>query len=81
MNRVSHPGFRPPLKANDIGLIQMNRPVEFTPYVRPACLNTVNVKQGQNTLASGFGKLSFGKLIDFNFFIFCYLYCRCRNWK
>ncbi|KYB24610.1 serine protease P43 [Tribolium castaneum] len=57
--RIPHPDYKPPLKANDIGLIKLEEPVEFTPHVRPACLNTADINPGRKALASGFGKLSY----------------------
>ncbi|XP_044259506.1 serine protease snake-like isoform X2 [Tribolium madens] len=59
IERIRHPDYKPPLKANDIGLIKLQDPVEFTPYVRPACLNTADINPGRKGLASGFGKLSY----------------------
>ncbi|CAH1374591.1 serine protease snake-like isoform X2 [Tenebrio molitor] len=57
--RIPHPDYKAPSKANDIALIKMNNPVEFTPYVRPACLNSKKLVPGAKALATGFGKLSY----------------------
>ncbi|XP_072946556.1 phenoloxidase-activating enzyme-like [Epargyreus clarus] len=41
---MSHPGYRPlsSLYRNDIGLVKMSYPVQFTDYIRPICLPTMD---------------------------------------
>ncbi|CAB3246528.1 unnamed protein product [Arctia plantaginis] len=36
----THPDYRPPKRYNDIGLVELERDVEFNSYIRPACLWT-----------------------------------------
>lgn len=62
--RISHPEYKPPAKYNDIGLIRIDSPVEFTRYVRPACLNTNHLISENLAVATGFGKLSYGTYLQ-----------------
>lgn len=35
---VRHPGYQPPARYDDIGLLRLARKVQFTAAIRPACL-------------------------------------------
>lgn len=63
--RISHPDYHTPVKYHDVALLRLENTVEFTAYVRPACLNTLKDDLSRNGLnikawAIGFGKLSYG---------------------
>lgn len=47
----------------------MNEAVEFTPYVRPACLNSLNNPGNSKAIATGFGKLNYGNYTSRIFFL------------
>jgi len=36
---TSYPSYEPVTKRNDIALIKLSKVVEFTDFIRPACLN------------------------------------------
>jgi len=56
-----HPNFVKKTFNNDIALIKMNRPVEYSAYIRPVCLPTENRSyNGKNTTVVGWGKMSEG---------------------
>lgn len=60
---IFNPSFRPPMKYNDIALVKLSRDVNFTPFVRPACLHTSSkVLSGAKVNAIGWGKVNFGEL-------------------
>ncbi|KAK9679919.1 Trypsin [Popillia japonica] len=52
---IVHPDFKSVKKYNDIALVELQRSIKFTPYVRPACLN-VNPTEKTRGIAIGFGK-------------------------
>lgn len=62
---VIHPGYdhKSPAKINDIALIQLNRPAEWSEFVQPACLPKPDGNQfsGQLAMVSGWGKTELGK--------------------
>lgn len=62
--RISHPEYKPPFKYNDIGLIRLHSPVNFTLYVYPACLSTKQLIPERGATATGFGKLSYGMYLQ-----------------
>ena len=52
---IRHPNYRASSKYNDIALFELNRDVEFTDYIRPACLwqqFDINYPKG---IATGWG--------------------------
>ncbi|GJQ82099.1 putative trypsin-like serine protease [Trypoxylus dichotomus] len=53
---IKHPGYKKPSKYNDIALIELIMNVEFTPFVRPACVNTKSALEEHSAIATGFGK-------------------------
>ncbi|KAI4459395.1 trypsin [Holotrichia oblita] len=54
---IVHPKFKSLKKYNDIALVELQRPVKFTPFVRPACLN-IKPTTETKAIAIGFGKTS-----------------------
>lgn len=56
----NHPQYRPTVLANDIALIRLARPIQYTEYVRPVVLPSVNLAgQGPvNVQVSGWGVTS-----------------------
>lgn len=51
-----HPDFKPPEYYNDIGLVKIEQPVTFTPFIKPACLFPKNdVSQFIDVIATGWG--------------------------
>lgn len=63
---TNHPGYSPPSCYNDIGLVKLSEAPVFTKSLRPACLPTVKTRAqipGAVTIATGWGKLGFGKVL------------------
>lgn len=58
-----HPDYKPPAKYNDIALLKLDRPVDFNEYIRPACLYISNTFEVNKTVATGWGKINFGKRV------------------
>lgn len=56
--RIYHPKYNP--KVNDIALLKLKKKVQFTPYVRPACIDDVGVLKEKSGIATGWGRTSFG---------------------
>lgn len=54
-----HPNFTKFGKDNDIGLIQMVRSVQFTQYVRPACLSNTYDASTVRAVLTGWGRTSY----------------------
>lgn len=61
---IVHPEYRRSRKYNDIALLELDKVVEFTSYVQPACLNTNFHLQEDVATATGYGKLHYGILIS-----------------
>lgn len=57
---IKHPDYKALLKYNDIALVKLKNPIEFTAYIRPACLNTKSILREQKAIAIGFGKTTAG---------------------
>lgn len=57
-NVIKHPGYVGSIFANDIALVRLNGKVNFTPFVRPACLDDQDVAP-QKLIASGWGLTKF----------------------
>uniref|UniRef100_A0A7M5XA90 Vitamin K-dependent protein C n=2 Tax=Clytia hemisphaerica TaxID=252671 RepID=A0A7M5XA90_9CNID len=55
-----HPDYNPATFHNDIALIPMNRPVQYTSNIRPACLVDVAPPAGSEVVISGWGTISAG---------------------
>lgn len=58
---TAHPEYKRPSKYNDIALLEMDKAVAFTPYVRPACLSSDKSPSNTKAIATGFGKLTYSK--------------------
>ncbi|XP_059471518.1 venom protease-like [Neocloeon triangulifer] len=58
---IVHPEYRPPRKYNDIALIRLDRDVNFTQKIRPACLTDVSPPIGNMVTASGWGRVGFSE--------------------
>ncbi|KAJ8965353.1 hypothetical protein NQ314_004193 [Rhamnusium bicolor] len=56
---IRHPNFHSPIKYNDIAIFVLDRHVEFTAFVRPACLELRPEPEVSRVLATGFGTLSY----------------------
>ena len=61
---LPHPGYSPAQVLNDIALIRLELPVEFSNNVRPACLPTDDSEDyvEKRAVVAGWGSTSFGKL-------------------
>lgn len=55
MQTLSHPSYRKQFLYDDIGLIRINGNVEFTDYIRPACLANPQTKIDDRVLVTGWG--------------------------
>ncbi|XP_030757927.1 serine protease snake-like [Sitophilus oryzae] len=53
---VNHPQYKRPRKYHDIAIVFLESPVIFTPFVRPACVNTLENINQKHAQAIGFGK-------------------------
>lgn len=67
---IRHPDYKPPAKYNDIALLKLDRRVEFNEFIRPACLYTSNTFEVTKTVATGWGKINYGRRV------FCFTYDR-----
>lgn len=81
--RIAHPEHKPPAKYNDIALLKLVYPVNFSPFVRPACLNTQAYIPQPTAIATGFGKTTYGKIFNVrvegsyqHFILFCNIVSR-----
>lgn len=57
---ITHPGYRPPKKYNDIALLKLKKDVIFTKFVRPACLWSQPSTNERKAVATGWGMTSYG---------------------
>ncbi|KAK2583861.1 hypothetical protein KPH14_001137 [Odynerus spinipes] len=57
--RIKHPDYRPPVKYHDLGLIELDYPLELNPRVRPACLEVNFQISERQAIASGFGRTAY----------------------
>lgn len=60
VERIKHPNFKLPSKYNDIALVKINGPVQFSNYIRPACLPQTKSIDSRHIIASGWGRLNYG---------------------
>lgn len=58
IRRFAGPGYSNDLKYNDIGLLELETTVKFTPFIRPACLPSEDGEYNRS-IASGWGVTSF----------------------
>ncbi|XP_018578841.1 serine protease snake-like [Anoplophora glabripennis] len=63
-NIILHPGYRFPLKYHDLALIKTKQTVEFTKFIRPACLYTEKFIEQPSGVATGWGKTDFAAEIS-----------------
>lgn len=56
---IPHPNYKPPAKYNDIALIKLDKPANFTLYINPVCLEYRTTRQ-IILVATGWGKTSYG---------------------
>lgn len=57
---ISHPDYRSRKHYNDIALLRLERAVEFTNTVRPACLQTMDSIAQSRAIATGWGAIGYG---------------------
>lgn len=64
IEQIIHPEYRDGSHYNDIGLIRLDRPVQFNHYIRPACLpkDGIDSELPNNVIAIGYGLTSKGGL-------------------
>lgn len=79
---IPHPDSVSDLLSNDIGLLKVQK-LNFTTYVRPACLNTNSTIQVDRAIATGWGKLGFRRnssdaLLKVNLNLFTMEQCRAQ---
>ncbi|KAI5747039.1 hypothetical protein M8J77_010447 [Diaphorina citri] len=55
-----HPDYRSNVKYNDIALLRLDRTVEFSNSIRPACLYTSETTSMPRAIATGWGTVGFG---------------------
>ncbi|GAB0087377.1 serine protease snake-like [Sergentomyia squamirostris] len=63
-NVSTHPEYRSISIYNDIALVKLNETVQFTKYIRPACLNSVEEGINKYMMATGWGHTSFGGIVE-----------------
>lgn len=63
-DRVPHPEYKPPAKYHDVALLRLERNAVLSPYVRPACLDTVDpavtARAKEVPVATGWGHNAWG---------------------
>lgn len=60
IQHVLHPDYKPTERYNDIALLLLESNVEFSKYVRPACLNTDQSLNPPELIATGWGRTATG---------------------
>lgn len=58
--QIVHPEYKPPKIYNDIALLKLDRRVNFTKSVRPACLQVDEQLNDNKLIATGWGVTEFG---------------------
>lgn len=63
---ITHPAYDAFNYDNDMALLKLSSPVNFTHYIQPVCLASANSTfyTGDNNWVVGFGAISLGKLTD-----------------
>ncbi|XP_045482161.1 serine protease snake-like isoform X2 [Harmonia axyridis] len=56
VERISHPNYSSTSKYNDIALLKLDKPVQFSENVLPICLSTSASDINQKLIATGWGK-------------------------
>lgn len=77
---IAHPDYKYPSKYNDIALLSTEKPVQFSKFVRPACLFTKTSVPQRIAIASGWGQTSYSgdnsdKLLKVQLNIYDNSYC------
>lgn len=61
IERIRHPDYKIPSKYNDIALLKLEHPIEFSQYVRPACLaESFNIPT-ERVIATGWGRTEYAE--------------------
>lgn len=60
-----HERYRRPARYNDIALLRLASKVEFTQFIRPACLWSKTQLDTTKSIATGWGKTGIGKNIKY----------------
>jgi len=83
VQRIIHPNYKSTSSYHDIALFRLEKDVEFSPFVRPICLNTDNMLRPPAIIATGWGKTDVGKLVLYNivylYTFMIYKYSRNKN--
>lgn len=64
---IPHPDYKPPSKYNDIGLLKLSRRVSFQKHIRPACLYLDERLSSSKAVATGWGRIFYGKVLLNNY--------------
>lgn len=59
VERIRHPGYKPPNRYHDIALLKLERPVKFNLYIQPICLETRENLTYTLPVATGWGALAY----------------------
>nr|XP_023021791.1 serine protease snake-like isoform X4 [Leptinotarsa decemlineata] len=57
IRRIPHPGYVQGKQYNDIALLQLDRPVDFSDYIAPICLSDFKDFVNTKLIATGWGKV------------------------
>ncbi|XP_022172614.1 serine protease snake-like [Myzus persicae] len=66
VQRIIHPNYKSTSLYHDIALFRLERDVDFSPFVRPICLNTDNMLRPPAIIATGWGKTDVASLPSSN---------------
>ncbi|XP_008207491.1 serine protease snake isoform X1 [Nasonia vitripennis] len=66
IERIKHPNYTLPARYNDIALLRLEKPLELSGAVRPACLEIEHEPVGKVAIASGFGKTAYDEAVGSN---------------
>lgn len=62
---IGYPRYNPENFDNDIALIQLDRPVEYTAFILPICLGSRRSDDSDSCVVTGWGKVSESTLANF----------------
>ncbi|XP_026816313.1 serine protease snake-like [Rhopalosiphum maidis] len=62
VERIIHPNYKAPSFYNDIALFRLERDVDFSPFIRPICLNTDHYLRPPAIIATGWGRVDTAEL-------------------
>jgi hypothetical protein len=57
---IVHPAYKLPALYNDIALFKLSAKVEFSAYIRPACLQVEKHFKDTTGIAIGYGRMDYG---------------------